>query len=253
MTGQPPPPRRAVESDGSERAVSDVVGFVLVFSLITITVALVYTSGVGSLQDARTAEQLDNAQMAFDVLRSNVDDVVNRGSPARSTTLRLSAATLRAGDPVTVNVSSANGSVSRSVTPLIYELDGNEIVYVDGAVLRAQGGNAAMLAAPNARFGDVALVPVVDTYVPGTAAVGGGRTLVTARVVDPERRQVDRYTEAPFHANVTTTRPGPWERYFDRHCTNVTTAAAGARTTVSCQLNASTVVVQRTAVRVTFR
>ncbi|MFB6078433.1 MAG: hypothetical protein ABEJ80_05600 [Halarchaeum sp.] len=253
MTRRPPPARRPVESDGSERAVSDVVGFVLVFSLITITVALVYTSGVGSLQDARTAEQLDNAQMAFDVLQSNVADVVNRGSPARSTTIRLSAATLRAGDPVTVNVSSANGSVSRDVTPLVYELDGTEIVYVDGALLRAQGGNAAMLAAPNAHFGDVALVPLVDTYVPGSAAVGGGRTLVTARVADPERRQVDRYDEAPFHANVTTTRPGPWERYFDGRCANVTTVAAGARTTVSCRLNASTVVVQRTAVRVTFR
>jgi len=55
------------------RAVSDVVGYVLVFSLVSLTVGVVSVAGVGALQDARDVEQANNAERAFDVLGDNVE------------------------------------------------------------------------------------------------------------------------------------------------------------------------------------
>lgn len=45
----------------TERGVSDVVGFVLVFALIITSVGVIYTDGLTSLQDARDAQRLSNA------------------------------------------------------------------------------------------------------------------------------------------------------------------------------------------------
>ena len=57
-----------------DRAVSDVLGYVLIFSLITSSVGVVYVAGYGSLDSLRNAERFNNAERAFDVLDSNLEE-----------------------------------------------------------------------------------------------------------------------------------------------------------------------------------
>ena len=87
-----------------ERGVSDVVGFVLVFALVTATVGVVYTTGIQGLTGSRDVERVNNAERAFDVFANNVDDVIRRGAPSRATEVKLADADLHYGAPVTVNL-----------------------------------------------------------------------------------------------------------------------------------------------------
>lgn len=72
------------------RAVSEVVGFVLTFSLVTMAIAIVFTAGFGGLQDTQQAEQVNNVERAFDVLDTNVQEVQRQEAPSRATEMRLS-------------------------------------------------------------------------------------------------------------------------------------------------------------------
>jgi len=238
----------------TDRGVSDVVGFVLVFALVVATVGVVYTTGLTGLQSVRHGERVTNAERAFDVLQSNGNDVLHRGAPARSTEIRLSGARLGPGDPVDVNVTAGpNESVHASVTPLVYSLGDTRLVYVEGAVIRVDHGYASMRSPPSVQFGSRALVPLVDTYFPSQGSINGQtRVLVGMRVPTPNYRSSSAFTDTGGTVNVTvtTTRPGPWKRYFASHGASCTEASDGNRTAVTCELSADAVVVSRTSIGV---
>lgn len=225
----------------SGRGVSDVVGFVLIFSLIIATVGIVYTTGLSGLQDARDAERLSNAETAFGVLESNGEDVLHRGAPARATEIKLSNAQLGPGDPVTVNVTAGpNATVSREVTPVVYSAGDTDIVYVEGAILRSQRGGATMLDPPNVHLGERALVPIVDTHFPAPKTIGGQtRALIRLAVPTESDRMVRtlRPTNGTVTITVTTPRPGPWNRYFTARGASCSESPVnGTYTAVDCDV-----------------
>lgn len=225
------------------RAVSDVLGFVLVFALVTATVGVVYTTGIAGLQDARADERVENAERAFDVLASNVDDTVQRNAPSRATEIRLADARLGYGDPVTLNVTflGTGDSYETQVRPVVYRADGGRVVYEAGAVLRQQDDGVRMVREPPMTFRDAAVVPLVVTRPGDRSAVGGSRT-VLVRTVVAKRSVVAARSNGPnpvdVRLNVTSPRAPAWQRYLE--------AEAGA----SCSLDGDTATCEFAADRV---
>ena len=105
------------------RGASETIGFVLVFSLIVLTVGVVLTVGYTGLQDARDAERVNNAERAFDVLADNIEDITDRGAPSRGTEIRLAEAAIGPGAPTHINISGFNTSGGRVFTTGNYTTD----------------------------------------------------------------------------------------------------------------------------------
>jgi len=149
------------------RGVSETVGFVLVFSLVMLTVGTVLTVGYAGLQDARDAER------AFDVLANNIEDITARGAPIRGTEIRLAEASIGPGAPVTMNISgfAADGSRqfstgNNTLDTIEYEADGTKIRYTGGAVTRVQSDGSTLLGDPNYRLAnDSVIIPIVELTV----------------------------------------------------------------------------------------
>lgn len=200
------------------RGVSDVLGFVLVFALVTATVGVVYTTGLAGLQDAREIERVENAERAFDVFAASVDDELRRDAPGRATEIRLADATLSYGDPVTFNVTfdNSNDSYEASTRPVVYAADGGRVVYEAGAVVRDQPNGERMVRDPPMTFGDAAVVPVVVARAHGLASVGGSRT-VLVRTTAAKRSVFASRSAGPYNltVDVTSPRAPAWKRYFE--------------------------------------
>lgn len=180
-----------MDSRRTRRAVSDVISFALVFSLIASTVAVVYVSGFAGLQDTRDAEQFDNAERAFDVLADNVQDLYQDGAPSRATEVKLGGSTMSYGEPttVTVEVTNVGNSPTQSVSlePIVFSPSGqeSELVYEAGAVVRSERGGSVFSDGPPFMFVEddsgstrTALLPLVQTRSEGSAAVGGQSTIL---------------------------------------------------------------------------
>ena len=134
-----------------DRAQSDVLGFVFVFAIVVATIGLVFSTGFAGLQDARDFERVNNAERAFEVLKDNVEDMVDRGAPSRATEIKVSDAGISFGDPVTINVSEEGGafSTAQTIDPLVSDADtGTEIVYATGAIVRQQSGACVTISPP---------------------------------------------------------------------------------------------------------
>ncbi len=207
------------------RGVSEVLGFVLVFSLVVASVGIVYTVGVGGLQDVRDAERVTNAERAFDVLAENNDAVLRGEAPSRGTEIQLADADLRVADPVVMNVTgtTADGTDEtitgdRRLHPVEYSAGDERLRYVGGAVIRESGDGAVMLRDPPFVLEDTrALIPLYETRPGDRTAVGGDVTTRVRifRTAPPTVQVPDRERYVNVTVRMNTTSPEPWAEYFE--------------------------------------
>jgi hypothetical protein len=227
-----------------ERAVSDVIGFVLVFALVASTVAIVSVSGLSSLEAARDAEQVDNAERAFDVLADNMADIYGEGAPSRATEISLEESRLETGDPVTVNITrvTASGTQTNNFTslPIVYVGRNDErVVYSNGAVLREQRqGGLVVEDPPLLLSSERVVIPVVQTRAADRRNLSVSGTTVRIRAEKALRAPLISQPEAPAQdviLNVTTPRNEIWKRYLDRQPD--TTCTTPRESTVECTVS----------------
>ena len=142
----------------SNRAVSDVVAFVLVFSIIIASVGVVTVFGFGALDDLQEGEQNANAERAMAAMAVGMEDVLKHRSPRRQLSMNPQGKSLIVADAsrssVTISVDIAGGgTVTESATgALVYAPEANtELGYEAGAVFRRQRDQVTMVRAPLTR------------------------------------------------------------------------------------------------------
>lgn len=226
------------------RATSQLIGFVLVFTIVVTIVAVTYTAGVGALGDLRNAEQANNAERGFQSLSHNVDDLVYSDATRRVTTIKLGGGTLRYGDPVRMNLTvvEENASYGASYRPLVYEAEtGERFVYSGGMVARGRDSGYAVIRPPPFRFGTDTMVPYLVTRSTGSSTGSvSGRTTVAIRTGLGGRQEFARHTDGPYTVrfNVTTSRPTVWQRTLE---SNGLDCSVPDGTTVTCETTTQSV------------
>jgi len=204
----------------SDRAQSDVLGFVFVFAIVVATIGLVFSTGFAGLQDARDFERVNNAERAFEVLKDNVEDVIHRGAPSRATEIKLADASLSLGDPVVINVSEAGGgfTTSQVIDPIIYDADtGTEIVYAAAAIVRQGESGGLVTHAPGfVLTAERTVIPIVQTRRQGTTGIGGDATVLVRTTVSQRNvLYVNEDDPVTLWVNITTPRAEAWQAHLD--------------------------------------
>jgi len=278
---------RTREPAADGRGVSEVISFVLVFSLIAATVALVYVSGIGGLESTRSSERVTNAERAFDVLQDNIADIHREGAPSRATEVKLSDAQMTYGESTRItvqveNLNETNASVSNvssvSIDPIVYAAEsGPELVYSNGAVFRQDRSGTVLNTPPGFLFTDdggerTAIVPTVQTRNRGVGGVGSQgtilvRTLLASQEVEiAEDNSSDGSGDAEYNVTITIEtageRQGVWLDYLngeipdsqDIRGTNFDGVACEAvdDTTVECSIAVENVYSSLTRIDVTY-
>jgi hypothetical protein len=244
-----------------DRGVTEVLGFILVFSLVLGTVALVYVGGFAELKETRVHEQDTNAERAFDVLADNLEEIGRDKAPSRATEVKLSESELRIGDTTNRRIEvTANGSTAAAQPrPIVYESSGGtQIVYEYGAVLRQDSGGTVMVRQPDYVFD--AERTVVRYLEPrgGEQSTAGSKT-VLVRAERSHSRLLASETNASgvdVAFNVTTEegRADAWERYLEAELENIAGADACSQdpvadadaVVVACEFETDAVHVART-------
>lgn len=223
---------------------SETVGFVLVFSLIVLTVGVVLTAGYSGLQDARDAERVNNAERAFDVLADNLEDITHRGAPSRGTEIRLADASLGSGEPTYIAVSGLNDSNytfttgNYSTDPIVYRSGDARIRYAAGGVSRIQDGGSVMVVPPEFVLDSGhTIVPIIQLTVEETTVAGSQTVLVRTErrirnIVVNDESGVDT-----LQVNVSTPAPGAWSNYLRGEGLSCDEQGGEERGKVTCTLS----------------
>ena len=202
------------------RGVSEILGFVLIFALVTSMIAVVFTVGFAGLQSSQQAEQVNNVERAFDVFADNLRDLYQRDNfeeseMSRATEIKLIGGTISLQESTTIRVEGENLSFSpRSV---VYSDDSDtEIVYEAGAVFRSDGYASVMLVEPNFHFGEKrSIIHVVN---PRDRSEHGsiervGTVLIVAEYRDSTVFEVEN--SESVNVTIESPRSNAWKRYFE--------------------------------------
>ncbi|WP_225334693.1 DUF7289 family protein [Halomicrobium urmianum] len=204
----------------ADRAASEVLSFAMVFALVLASVTVVSVGGLESLQTARDAEQLDNAERAFDVLADNFRDVHQRGAPSRATEISLGSGELYTGANVTVEV-SANRSdggwdnVSREVRPLVYGGENERVLtYEGGGVFRKNRYGGRALVDPPFVFRDDRVLLTLVAPQTSTVESHGDATVLVRTNREDRAVPIHGGDYDDVYLNVTSPRRNQWQRYL---------------------------------------
>jgi len=204
-----------------DRGVSNVVGYVLVFSLITVTIGVVFAVGITGVEDRQNAERVANVERAFDVFDDNLRDVQRYNDPSRSTEMRLSGGTLSLSETTRVELRNGSGGtvLEREYRSLTYTSGETTIAYETGAWFRADGEAVIMRSEPRFVADDGrTTLPLVLLYpdgsptvtADGTVQVGAGGLRSTT---GSDYAEGD---EGPFQLRIESAYADGWQRYFER-------------------------------------
>ena len=251
--------RDATPRPGHARGQSELVGFLLVFSVVVLTIALVGLTGFVGLEGAKDFQRSTNAEQAFTGLADDVDDVVRAGAPRRSTEVRIADGRLSLEPSETrVRITGVDGNstnVSVATDPIVYDVgSGTSVTYRSGALVRRDGDAAVMFREPGfVLTNETVILPVVDTTRTDGGPVGGtGEVEVRTRHAGTDLVAWDRPVES-VTLNMTTPNAGAWARYFEAASDGPVTSVErdGDSVKVTLEPERASVTVHR--VDVTFR
>lgn len=217
-----------------DRAVSDVIAFVLVFSVIITSVALVYGFGFGAIADLQETEQSHSGERAFQALAVGIEDVQRDRGPNRAMDIDSAGRSLLLHDEPTINVTIDTGSETEYVTAsgaLVYgEGQDTEIAYASGAVIR-QDETGLLTRDPSFRCLDErATISLIDFSGDEGVRSPTGTIRVIAEQQNTDESRLAFGPEEVDEINVTVENPryeGAWVRYFEENWDDAEVTADG--------------------------
>ncbi|WP_254862462.1 DUF7289 family protein [Halovivax gelatinilyticus] len=190
-----------IRSDGrsTDRGVSEVVGFVIVFGLIIASVGVLYMTGFQAMGDFQQSEQQNNADFAMDALAENFNDIVrNDGVLERSGELNLREGTIQVesdGSIKHINVTKDGSDTDvlddhlsnydhDGIGAFTYEYEGTTVAYQGGAVVKVTPSGEITVRDPPMRCVDgVAVVSLVVVDGDERSLMAHGSQEVTANKI----------------------------------------------------------------------
>ena len=167
----------------SRSAVSEVVGYLLIFALIITTVSILLIVGMPNMAESQQKANLQNVEQAFTVLDSRISTSVLGESPSQ--VLHLDTAgggisilndTVYSRLRITMMTKSGNEYTiyNNTIGTLRYELGDEEVGYEGGGVWRKyELGGALMISPPEFHYnGETLTLPVIRLN--GSSAIAGG-------------------------------------------------------------------------------
>ncbi len=129
----------------SQKAVSEVIGYMLIFTIVVLSVGLMYTYGYPILEDLQERIRFQNAQQGFEILQADLDRVAYDQAPVKTTSISTGGGSIYAastGDQINIVVISSGITKYDSTKDLgiiEYRYRGKKISYIDGGVFIKQG------------------------------------------------------------------------------------------------------------------
>jgi hypothetical protein len=212
----------------NNRAVSEIIGFVLVFSLILGTITIVYVGGLSGLDDARNAERVNNAERAFDVMANNFQQMGRGDAPNRATEIKLADAQLSTSINRDISVDGSELSSPASANPVAIRYDApgdTRLVYEYGAVIRVDDGKAIMRREPDFIFIDDTIVVRFISLRGANQGVGGSSSTALVRAEQKQTEVlVNRGSTTDLEMSIQThpDRTDVWTAYLTEQMTEAT-------------------------------
>lgn len=210
--------------------VSPVIGIILILSIVTVSIAIIYVSGVPFIDSAKQNTQFTSARNSFTVLHNDILEVANGPvTSGRITKIDLGGGSISVDPNETkMVIDYAMGGVYGNSTAIpgtiTYQNKGGKVIYENGAVFSRYVSNSYMevepkiyatTLGPNSIGLMIHIINVTGTNSSfGSSNIGKIRSLWDDTKSEPSK-YVDNVT-----ITITSQNNDSWSRYFNETLTS---------------------------------
>lgn len=177
-----------ISAGNNEEAVSEAIGFIIIFGLVLTGIALITLYGYPMLMQQQSNADVRNMEQTMVVLQNDIKSLCYKNVPYKETSMQVSGGSLAVVNTsetdqrfnITWKESPGGAETTRSFSPgmLLYDSDNQDaaIALENGAVIRAQAGGSSMLAEPRWYFDDASdtlVINLIALNATGTMARSG--------------------------------------------------------------------------------
>ncbi|HIJ06388.1 hypothetical protein [Methanocalculus sp.] len=212
----------------NDEGVSEAIGFILIFSIVVIGIAIVVMYGFPLLVAGQGSADMRNMEQTMIVLQNDLKSISYKMVPYKETALQVQGGMLFVtGDSGSFEVLVNGTSVyESSVGQIRYvsDLDRTRITIENGAVLTrpGRGAGSAMIAEPRWYYDDhedILILSFIEIETERERALSGvGRIEMKS---DPEKKNTTEYAAAPGSLEIRYSPLSPehdysvaWENYL---------------------------------------
>ena len=165
----------------SDDAVSEVLGYILIFGMVITMVGLIFTVAMPSIEDAQERAYIESIKRGITVLDSKASMVALGESPSQTISIDSKGGIFGVNESASYISIMMNGTgmpiFNGTLGTLTYELDDTVIAYEGGGVwMKYPQGDAIMLSPPEFHYnGETLTLPIIrlrgNEYTSGTGTV----------------------------------------------------------------------------------
>lgn len=206
----------------TDNAVSDIVGFMLVLSIMIVSLAAISLFAQPILNETKDEIYFSNMEQSFTLLHSDTNDIASGRSTIKTRDLNIANAHM-SFDPDSTNISiSFNGShpISYNAGSIEYDIKDRKVCLENGALLSSYGTGSILISEPLIYTdGQTTVINLVQLDGPAFSVGGDG----IVRII-----QQNNFTESLVYKgskNVTITinsqYAGGWAHYLEKQGFNI--------------------------------
>ncbi|MDF1558352.1 MAG: hypothetical protein P1P80_09305 [ANME-2 cluster archaeon] len=221
----------------NDKGVSPVIGMILILVIVTVSIGMIYSSGIPMLDNAKISTHIQNIHNSFSVLHNNIEEVV-RGpitgaGTARTTEISMDGGTLAVTPNNTkievIYINTITTTLSWVPGTISYDYKGTAVIYENGAVFTKYPSGSIvelepLIYAANLNSGDVAIM-IHIINISGANSSTGGKGTSRVRTYATEEGFSNIFTGEVTNVsiNITSQNYQAWDKYL-----NTTISRAGA-------------------------
>jgi hypothetical protein len=136
------------QENRNDAAVSETVGFILMFSIVILSMSMIYILGYPILQEHIESSVFENAQQSFIVLQSDMKRVAFEQLPMKTMKIKLHSSTLSIDNRSSILVSYNDGivhSYNYSTGGIEFTKNNNVLTYQNGGLWVKQHPSGTMM------------------------------------------------------------------------------------------------------------
>jgi len=157
-----------ISAKNHEDAVSEAIGFIIIFGIVLTGIALITLYGYPMLMQQQSNADVRNMEQTMVVLQNDIKSLCFKNVPYKETSLQVSGGSLAvvntSGTTQRFDITRSGNLLSFPPGMLIYDSDNQDatIALENGAVIRAQFSGSSMLAEPRWYIDDASDTLVIN-------------------------------------------------------------------------------------------
>jgi len=130
-----------------DAAVSEVMGYIVMFGVVIISISAIYVMGYPILQSNMDSSIFESSEQNFIVLQSNMKMVAYDHVPVKNMKMKLYSSSLATTNELQISIQYDNTVVysNSSLSGIEYNKDDNMILYENGAVFKGYHPRGAVM------------------------------------------------------------------------------------------------------------